>query len=144
MNNPTTNQVAKLFGCTEAQVKAQYAKNAKQLEAMAAKVHKTGRKVNGYTGDANQYGNMIKERFFIPKRKFIGNSAIPTEVSHLHWKAGRGIWCHYTDGCVIRSDSTLNDLQHEYSEVEYPPSFRASTEIERQDANDFFDKIFAS
>jgi len=41
--------VAAIFGCTEAQAKAQYAKNAAQLSSMAAKAHRTGRKINGCT-----------------------------------------------------------------------------------------------
>lgn len=49
MKQPTTNQIASLFGCSEAQVRAQFAKNAAQLEAMAAKAESTGRKVNNYT-----------------------------------------------------------------------------------------------
>lgn len=46
---PTTQQIATLFGCTEAQVRRQFARNAQQLSQMAAKAETTGRKVNGYT-----------------------------------------------------------------------------------------------
>ena len=41
-------RAALMFGCTEEQARAQYAKNAEQLAGMAAKAHRTGRKVNGY------------------------------------------------------------------------------------------------
>lgn len=45
----TTHQIAKIFGCTEDQVRAQFLANANQLAKMRAKAVKTGKKVNGYT-----------------------------------------------------------------------------------------------
>lgn len=41
--------VAKMFGCTEEQARAQYMANAKQVVKMAEKARVTGKKVNGYT-----------------------------------------------------------------------------------------------
>jgi hypothetical protein len=43
--------VAKLFGCTEAQARAQYAANAEQLASLATKAERSGKKVNGYTAE---------------------------------------------------------------------------------------------
>lgn len=45
----TREQIAKIFGCTPQQVKAQFSANAEQLYAMATKASATGKKVNGYT-----------------------------------------------------------------------------------------------
>lgn len=45
----TAAQTAKIFGCTEAQAKAQYAANAVQLRAMLETARKTGNSVRGYT-----------------------------------------------------------------------------------------------
>lgn len=42
-------EIANVFGCTPEQVKAQMARNASSLQAMADKAVTTGRKVNGYT-----------------------------------------------------------------------------------------------
>jgi hypothetical protein len=49
MTKYTAEQIAAKFGCTAEQVKAQHAKNAKELEGMAEKASRTGRKVNNYT-----------------------------------------------------------------------------------------------
>lgn len=49
MTRYTPEQIAKMFGCTTAQVGKQFAANAAQLQAMAKKAKQTGRKVNGYT-----------------------------------------------------------------------------------------------
>ncbi len=46
---PDTATIARLFGCTPEQVRAQFAANSKQLSAMADKAQRTTRKVNGYT-----------------------------------------------------------------------------------------------
>jgi hypothetical protein len=43
------NKIAGQFGCTPAQVAAQFAKNKKQLTAMADQAADTGKKVNGFT-----------------------------------------------------------------------------------------------
>ena len=43
--------IAKMFGCTEDQVRSQFAKNAEQLRAMQAKANLCGKRVNGYTAD---------------------------------------------------------------------------------------------
>ena len=51
MTTPNPAQIAGLLGCTEAQIRAQFAQNAKQLAAMADKAKTTGRKVNGYTAE---------------------------------------------------------------------------------------------
>ncbi len=45
MKNET---VARLFGCTVEQCRAQHAKNSRALSEMAAKSEARGRKVNGY------------------------------------------------------------------------------------------------
>ena len=42
-------QASSIFGCTEAQIRAQYMANAKQLAKMAEKARVTGKKVGGYT-----------------------------------------------------------------------------------------------
>lgn len=49
-------KIAKMFGCTEEQAKAQYARNAAQLAEMEAKANSIGRKVNGFT--AQQLANL--------------------------------------------------------------------------------------
>lgn len=46
---PTTQQIAAIFGCTEDQVRKQFARNARQLSQMAAKAEATGRKVGNST-----------------------------------------------------------------------------------------------
>ena len=51
--------IAKMFGCTEEQAKAQYARNAAQLAEMEAKAASTGRKVNGFT--AQQLADLRKK-----------------------------------------------------------------------------------
>jgi hypothetical protein len=51
----TAEHIAKFFGCTIEQAKAQFAANALQLAAMQKKAIFTGKKVNGYT--ANQLKN---------------------------------------------------------------------------------------
>ena len=48
---PTTAQIAKLFGCSEQQVRDQFHANAAQLTRLADKSKRTGRKVNGYTAE---------------------------------------------------------------------------------------------
>lgn len=45
----TPAEIARAMGCTEQQARAQLARNAAQLDAMAAKAKATGKKVNGYT-----------------------------------------------------------------------------------------------
>ena len=45
----TASEIARTMGCTLNQARAQLARNAKQLDAMAAKAKATGKKVNGYT-----------------------------------------------------------------------------------------------
>ena len=45
----TTVQIAKIFGCTEAQVRAQFSKNAKQLRGMEGRAK--GGKYRGYTAE---------------------------------------------------------------------------------------------
>lgn len=47
--SPTPRQIAAVFGCDTDQVRAQFAKNARQLGAMAEKARRTARKVNGFT-----------------------------------------------------------------------------------------------
>lgn len=47
MNSP--EHIAKVFGCSVEQAKAQLARNAQQLEAIADKARQTGRPVNHYT-----------------------------------------------------------------------------------------------
>ena len=47
MNTPA--QVAKVFGCTVEQARAQMKANAAQLRALRIRAESTGRKVNGYT-----------------------------------------------------------------------------------------------
>jgi hypothetical protein len=42
-------QVAKIFGCTVEQARAQYLANAASLRNDAAKAARTGKKVRGYT-----------------------------------------------------------------------------------------------
>jgi len=60
--------IAQRFGCTEAQVLAQYAKNGEQLRSMAAAAHRRiGGKLNGYTaqeldGQADRYLPKPSER----------------------------------------------------------------------------------
>lgn len=51
MTKPTPSQIAKIFGCTEQQVRKQFASNAKQLSSMASKAQRTSRKVNGFTAE---------------------------------------------------------------------------------------------
>lgn len=46
---PNAAASAKRFGCTVAQAKALFAKNAVGFRQMAEKAERTGRKVNGYT-----------------------------------------------------------------------------------------------
>lgn len=46
---PTAEDIARMFGCTVAQVKALHARNAAQLAEMADKAERTGKKVNHYT-----------------------------------------------------------------------------------------------
>jgi ABC-type enterochelin transport system substrate-binding protein len=41
-------QIAKIFGCTVEQAKAQYKANGEQLRKMESKAKATGKKVNGY------------------------------------------------------------------------------------------------
>lgn len=43
--------VAKIFGCTEQQAKAQYCKNAKQLRQIEAKARTVNSKYHGLTAD---------------------------------------------------------------------------------------------
>jgi transposase len=50
-------QVAKIFGCTVEQAKAQYKANAEQLRKMQSKAN--GKKVNGYT--AKQLSTMAQK-----------------------------------------------------------------------------------
>ena len=42
-------QIARMFGCTPEQARAQYLRCAETLDAMALSAEKKGRKVNGYT-----------------------------------------------------------------------------------------------
>jgi hypothetical protein len=49
MTKPTTAQIARIFNCTEQQVRDLFAKNAQQLAGMADEAERTERKVNGYT-----------------------------------------------------------------------------------------------
>ena len=42
-------KVAKLFGCTVEQAQSLYERNARQLQSMANKARRSGRKVNHYT-----------------------------------------------------------------------------------------------
>lgn len=51
-NQPSPLQISSLFGCDEGQVRAQFAKNAKQLGDMAKTAKRIGKKVNGYTANA--------------------------------------------------------------------------------------------
>lgn len=46
-----TTKQAVIFGCTVAQIKAQFVKNARQLRAMAQEAQRTSKKVNGYSAD---------------------------------------------------------------------------------------------
>ncbi len=45
----TPEQIAKIFGCTVEQARAQMAANAKQLRALESRAITTSRKVRGYT-----------------------------------------------------------------------------------------------
>lgn len=45
----TQQQMAKFFGCTIEQLRAQYAANAADTAKMLAKAVQTGKPVNGYT-----------------------------------------------------------------------------------------------
>lgn len=47
----TISEIARQFGCTPDQVRAQFAKNADQMAKMAEKARSTTRKVNGYTAE---------------------------------------------------------------------------------------------
>lgn len=47
----TVEQIAKIFGCTPAQLTSSYAKNAAQLALMLHKAVTTGKKVNGFTAE---------------------------------------------------------------------------------------------
>jgi hypothetical protein len=49
MTKMTNEQVAKRFGCTVDQVKAQFARNAAELANMADQAMLTGKPVNHYT-----------------------------------------------------------------------------------------------
>lgn len=49
MRTYTVSQVAKMFGCSPSQVRAQYGKNADQLLAMHQQAKRTGKPVNGFT-----------------------------------------------------------------------------------------------
>jgi hypothetical protein len=49
MTKPTPAQIAALFGCTPDQVRAQFTKNAAQLDSLASKASAKSKKVNGYT-----------------------------------------------------------------------------------------------
>jgi hypothetical protein len=46
------SEVAAIFNCPVENVRAQYLRNAAQLEAMAAKTEATGKPVNGYTAES--------------------------------------------------------------------------------------------
>lgn len=55
--------MAQILGCTPEQVKAQLAKNAKQLRSMEAEAIEKGRKVNGYTAsDLGALAQSYEER----------------------------------------------------------------------------------
>lgn len=54
-------QIAKMFGCTEDQARAQYARNAAQLAGMQHKARTSQRKVNGYTAD--ELGKMAAKMY---------------------------------------------------------------------------------
>lgn len=45
------SQIARIFGCTIEQARAQYIANAEQMETLAARSRETGRKVRGFTAD---------------------------------------------------------------------------------------------
>lgn len=46
---PTVQQIARFFNAPEANVRMQFAKNAKQLFQMASEAKAAGRKINGFT-----------------------------------------------------------------------------------------------
>lgn len=45
----TTKDIAKAFGCTEEQLKAQYAANAARMRLLLEKAKSTGKPVRGFT-----------------------------------------------------------------------------------------------
>ena len=47
----TDKSKAAVLGCTPAQLRVQFAKNARQLRAMAKQAQRTNKKVNGYSAD---------------------------------------------------------------------------------------------
>lgn len=47
----TKAEICKMFGCTMAQLKAQYMTNAEQMAIMLKKAQDTGKKVNGFTAE---------------------------------------------------------------------------------------------
>lgn len=47
----SVEEIAEIFGCTPAQVGAQFAKNHEQLREMYEESCATGRKVRGYTAE---------------------------------------------------------------------------------------------
>ena len=52
----TASEIARIMGCTVQQARAQLARNAAQLDAMASKAKATGKNVNGYT-----YEQLVKK-----------------------------------------------------------------------------------
>lgn len=51
MAKPTIEEIAAKFGCSPAQVGAQFARNFIQLSAMYRQACATGKRVNGYTSE---------------------------------------------------------------------------------------------
>lgn len=63
VRGPSPSVVAAMFGCPVENVRAQYRKNAAQLEAMASEAEKSGKKVNGYTaGDLRRLAKSALEK----------------------------------------------------------------------------------
>lgn len=49
----------------------------------------------------------MKERFFRPSCINVPGTQIPLVVTLWHWKEGDGLYCHLTDGRIIRADYNL-------------------------------------
>lgn len=63
VRGPSPSVVAKMFGANVENVRAQYRKNAAQLESMADEAEKSGKKVNGYAaGDLRRLAKSALEK----------------------------------------------------------------------------------
>lgn len=93
------SQIAKVFGCTPAQLATQRASNAASLTKLAGKARATGKKVRGYT--AAQLALLADKS---------AKLASPSSFRLVSNEFGYPIYAAHVDG---RTDVEITDLEHE-------------------------------